>query len=62
MCTIHSQVLEENQRELLPGAVLVLREVNLYVCMYVCMCMYVYVCMYVCYVCIDVRYVCTYVL
>jgi hypothetical protein len=29
MCTIHSQVIEENQKELQPGAVLVLRQVAL---------------------------------
>ena len=28
MCTIHSQVLEENQGELVPGAVLILRQVH----------------------------------
>ena len=29
MCSVHSQVLEENQRTLQPGAVLVLRQVSI---------------------------------
>ena len=48
LCALHHKVVEDHQKELTPGAVLVLRQVITYVDYDVCVCMCMCVCVYVC--------------